>query len=240
MAACRLSNSASVADNDSALRSTPAPWVMARWSASRILSGPIAAGATACAASGRSIRRPGMPPAPSSTARIAPVASGATFPSSIASTTRAAKTMPSSNELDARRLAPCTPTHAVSPAAHSPRARRAPSRSVTTPPGQVVRRRGDRQPVRCGVEADGGQRRSDRREAFGEPLESGGVEPEVVDALLAHACAHGARDDVTRRELVDELVAVLVAEERAVAAQRFAAATGAAWPDGEAPSDGTA
>ena len=76
-----------------------------------------------------------VPPSTSpSTARMAPVGSAASLPFSMASTTRGANTMPSSSEFDARRLAPCTPLHAASPAAHSPGSDEAPSRSVTTPP----------------------------------------------------------------------------------------------------------
>ena len=47
---------------------------------------------------------------------------------------RPANTSPSSNEFDARRLAPCTPVHAASPHAQSPGNVAAPSRSVHTPP----------------------------------------------------------------------------------------------------------
>ena len=56
------------------------------------------------------------------------------LPASIASTSRAPNTMPSSSELDARRLAPCTPVHAVSPPPTARAERVAPSRSVITPP----------------------------------------------------------------------------------------------------------
>ena len=69
-----------------------------------------------------------------STARSAPVGDGPSLPPTIASTTRGANTMPSSSELDASRLAPCTPVQATSPQAHSPGRAEAPSRSVTIPP----------------------------------------------------------------------------------------------------------
>ena len=77
-----------------------------------------------------------MPPGSStpSTARIAPVGSAPTTPCSMASTARGPNTMPSSSEFEARRLAPCTPVSAASPAAHSPSSDDAPSRSVTMPP----------------------------------------------------------------------------------------------------------
>ncbi len=47
---------------------------------------------------------------------MAPVAAGPTTPSSMASTARGPKTMPSSSEFDARRLAPWTPVQDASPA----------------------------------------------------------------------------------------------------------------------------
>ncbi len=72
-------------------------------------------------------------------------------------------------------------------------------------------RRGDRQPVVLGVQADGRERGVNGREARREALEPRGVEPEVVDALLGHAGRHGPADDVARRQLVDEALAVPVA-----------------------------
>ena len=87
--------------------------------------------------------------------------------------------------------------------------------------GEVVRGRRDRQPVVLGVEPD---RRTARRRSSGsagEALEPGGVEPEVVDALLGHACRHGPAHDVAGRQLVDEALAVVVAQHRALAAQRL-------------------
>src|SRR5438046_2050725 len=47
---------------------------------------------------------------------------------------RAPKTTPSSSELLAKRLAPCTPLQAASPAANNPGRLVRPSRSVRTPP----------------------------------------------------------------------------------------------------------
>ena len=49
----------------------------------------------------------------------------------------------------------------------------------------------------------------------------GGVEPEVVDPLLAHPVGHGPADHVPGGQLVDEPLALGVAEQRAVAAQRL-------------------
>ena len=65
---------------------------------------------------------------------MAPVAAGPSWPRSMASTTRGPKTMPSSSELEARRLAPWTPVQVTSPAPQRPARDEAPSRSVTMPP----------------------------------------------------------------------------------------------------------
>ena len=64
---------------------------------------------------------------------IAPVASGASLPATIADDALA-EHEPSSSEFDASRLAPCTPLHAVSPHAQRCGSVDAPSRSVTMPP----------------------------------------------------------------------------------------------------------
>jgi hypothetical protein len=88
---------------------------------------------TSGSAGGTSMRTPPISPTPS-TERMAPVGDGPATPRSIASTTRGPNTMPSSSELEARRLAPCTPLHATSPATQSPGSVVAPSRSATTPP----------------------------------------------------------------------------------------------------------
>ena len=69
-----------------------------------------------------------------STARSAPLGSGLRAPDGMRSARRAPNTMPSSSELEASRLAPCTPVQATSPTAHSPGSAVAPHRSVTTPP----------------------------------------------------------------------------------------------------------
>jgi hypothetical protein len=65
---------------------------------------------------------------------MAPVGSGPSLPRSTASTTRGPKTMPSSSELDASRLAPWTPLQPASPATHRPGSEEAPSRSARMPP----------------------------------------------------------------------------------------------------------
>src|SRR5581483_9630924 len=114
--------------SDSAERSTPASRVIDSCSCSRVTTGPSSH------RTAKSSLRPAMPPSRWCTARIAPVGVGPRTPRSMASTTRGAKTMPSSRELDASRLAPCTPLHAVSPAAHSPGSDDAPSMSTTMPP----------------------------------------------------------------------------------------------------------
>ena len=80
---------------------------------------------------------PAAPPArcrPSRIGASTPVAVGPSPPARIVSASRAPKTMPSSNELEASRLAPWTPVQATSPAAHRPGSAVAPHRSVSTPP----------------------------------------------------------------------------------------------------------
>ena len=95
-----------------------------------------------------------------------------------------------------RRGRPCT---ATSPAAHRPGSDVAPSRSVTTPPHSVVGGRGDGQPVRGRVEADLARaRRRWSGTAASKSLEAGGVEPDVVDALLEHARGHRPGDTTSR------------------------------------------
>ena len=146
---------------------------------------------------------------------------GPSTPRSMASTTRGPKTMPSSSEFDASRLAPCTPLHATSPATQSPGSVGGAVEVGDDAAAAVVGGRRDGQPVGGRVEADLGERRHDRGEPLGEALEAGGVEPEVVDALLEHAGGDGPAHLVARQQLVDEAVALGVAEQRAVAAQRL-------------------
>jgi hypothetical protein len=81
---------------------------------------------------------------------------------------------------------------------------------------------GDRQPVRSGVETDLRTDAAIGGEAHVEAVEPGGVEPEVVDALVEHAGRHGPADLVPRQQLVDEAGAVGVAQQGAVAPQRLA------------------
>ena len=52
----------------------------------------------------------------------------------MSSAIRRAKTSPSSSELEASRLAPCTPVQAASPHAYRPGIEVRPRRSVRTPP----------------------------------------------------------------------------------------------------------
>ena len=86
-------------------------------------------------------------------------------PRSMASTTRAPNTMPSSSELEARRLAPCTPEQATSPAAHSPGSDGGAVEVGDHTAAEVVGGRRDGQPVGRGVEPDAGQRGADGRES---------------------------------------------------------------------------
>ncbi len=80
------------------------------------------------------ISLPDSGPAPPRKDRMTPVSPGPSRPAAMASASRAPNTIPSSNEFDASRLAPCTPVQATSPTAHNPAIALAPSRSVTTPP----------------------------------------------------------------------------------------------------------
>ena len=65
----------------------------------------------------------------------------------IASAARAPNTSPSSSELLASRLAPCTPVQATSPAANSPRDRRAAVEVGLDAAHDVVRGRAHRNPI---------------------------------------------------------------------------------------------
>jgi hypothetical protein len=118
-------------------------------------------------------------------------------------------------------LAPCTPVHATSPHAHRPGERGGAVEIGDDAAAQVVGGRRDRQPVAARVEADRPHCGRDRRETFVERFKSGGVEPQVVRALFEHARRHRFGDDVARRQLVDEALAVGVAQESAVASQGF-------------------
>ena len=107
--------------------------------------------------------------------------------------------------------------------------------------GEVVGGGGDRAASRWPgrgrpPRSDGG----DGREALVEALEAGGVEPQVVDALLEHAGGHGPADQVARRQLVDEALAVGVAQQRAVAPQRLGQQRPGHRPGGAARWGGTA
>ena len=161
-----------------------------------------------------------MPPPPSSE-RIAPVARGPSTPRSMASTTRGPKTMPSSSELEARRLAPITPLQLASPATQRPGQRRRAVEVGEDAAAAVVGRRRDGEPVLGGVQPDVGELGRDRREPFGEAVEPGGVEPQVLDALVDHAGGDRSAHLVAREQLVDEPLALAVPQQRAVPAQRL-------------------
>ncbi len=177
--------------------------VMARWSSSRNLArSPLGSsvrdGNDRATWSGRAQMTPSTGRS-RITGRMAPVASGPLFPRSMASTTRGPNTMPSSRELEARRLAPWTPVQATSPAGPQAGQGGGPVEVGQDAAGEVVGGGGHRQPVarrvrgRCHVPmrrwSGSGRRR----------LETGGVEPQVVDALLEHAGRHGLADHVPRR-----------------------------------------
>ena len=125
----------------------------------------------------------------------------------MASTQRAPKTMPSSSEFEASRFAPCTPVQAASPAAQRPGSAVAPSRSVSTPPRQVVGGRRDRQPVPAGIEPGLGRATWIVGKRRGEVLERGRVEPHVLAAVFAQLAGDRPAHDVARQQLVDETLA---------------------------------
>ena len=121
---------------------------------------------------------------------------------------RAPNTSPSSSELLARRLAPCTRVHATSPAANRPGDRRAPGEVGVDAAAHVVRRRADRQQVArrsrarpaAGV-GDAGKTRAHPRRVQ--------VRQRQIDRApgafgLAH---HRGGDDVARREIAAAVVA---------------------------------
>jgi hypothetical protein len=89
------------------------------------------------------------------------------------------------------------------------------------PATQVVRGRGHGQPVGGRVEAGLPHRRGDGGEALVEALQRGGVEPEVLGALLEHPLRHGPAHPVPRQQLVHEAFAPGVPQQRAVAPQRL-------------------
>ena len=127
---------------------------------------------------GRTVRRSRRtsPAAGPSTLRMAPVAAGPSCPAATASTARAPKTRPSSSELDARRLAPCTPGAGDLAGGPQARQRRGAVEVGDDAAAQVVGRRGDGEQVAGGVEADLDQPPGDRREPLGEAVDAGGVE----------------------------------------------------------------
>jgi hypothetical protein len=81
--------------------------------------------------------------------------------------------------------------------------------------------RSDREPVLGRVETQAGQLGHDRGEALGEVLQAGRVQPEVLDVLLEHAGGDGPADLVPRQQLVDEALALGVAQQGAVTPQRL-------------------
>ena len=89
---------------------------------------------------------------------------------------RAAKTSPSSRELDASRFAPWTPVHEHSPHAYRPSRRRATEQVGLDPARGVVLGRGHREQLGGGVDAELAAPRDDRREARarGTPPRGGG------------------------------------------------------------------
>ena len=82
----------------------------------------------------------------------------------------------------------------------------------------------DREPFARRVEPDRLTNAPDRREARGEALHRGRVEPEVTQAPLVQSSGDGARDDIARREVSHWVLvghegsAIFVAEDGTLAA----------------------
>ena len=222
----------------SALRTTPASRVMIRWSSSRI-------GAAARRRAVRARRRAGA--CPRSIPRSTPVASG--------------ESLPAGDRLDRRApRTPGSPTTSSTPGG-SRRGRRC-TRLPRTPRGRGAssRRRGRCRRHHTGSAPPappaasrgwGRDRRSGRRarswgNARREPVDAGGVEPQVVEPALVEPAADRAGDHVARREIAErvlgghERLALVVAQDRALAAQRLREQAGAASTGGAAPWGGTA
>ena len=109
---------------------------------------------------------------------------------------------------------PVGPVHAgARHLAHGPQAgqRRRPPQVGDDAPGKVVRRRGDREPIGLGVETDRRERRRNGREALREPLQAGGVQPQMIRALFGHAGRHGPAHHIARGQLVDEPLSRVIA-----------------------------
>ena len=135
-AAARAASSAAVAPATSAERTAPGPRSSPRW---------IAVRSVAPSERRRPLAQPRRSPRGSS-----PAASRAVMSSAI----RWAKTRPSSSELEASRLAPCTPVQDTSPQAYRP-VEGGPAVQVGADPAAgVVLGRGDRQQVGGRVEAE--------------------------------------------------------------------------------------
>ena len=190
--------------SEAAVRTTPAPAVMARCSSSRPLTG--SAGLLADPRGGRGGREPAHADLPRlgrrpgrRTGRRAPVGPGPSLPESTASTARAPNTMPSSSEFEASRLAPWTPVHGH--LAGRPQAGQGggPVEIGQDAAAQVVSRRRHGQPVPDRVEAQVAHRPPP---ASGTGLAKSStardVQPHVVDAVLAR-CGRATAAATTSR-----------------------------------------
>ena len=180
----------------------------------------------------------------------APVASrtAARAGSRIAVAARAPKTSPSSSELLASRLAPCTPVQATSPAAIQSRHRGAPRQVGGHAAHHVVRRRRHRNRGR-GPGRDRARGRRPRSSGSGACTHAG---VEVLERQVDRAAGPGllahdrARHQIARGQLAGRLVAgheplaVGVEQPRAFAAQRLGQQEARRAGHGDAPSDGTA
>ena len=86
---------------------------------------------------------------------------------------------------------------------------------------QVMRRRGDGKPVATRVESGFFERTGDRGKAFDEMIESGRVEPAMIDIEFEHAPGHRPTHLITREQFIDKLDTGGVTQQRAMAAQRL-------------------
>src|SRR5439155_14021417 len=92
---------------------------------------------------------------------------------------------------------------------------------------QVVGGGRNREPVARRVEPDRLARAPDRGEPRRETVDTGGVEPQVVEAALVQTTADRARDNVARREVGERVLrgherfTVVVAQDRALTTQGF-------------------
>ncbi len=141
---------------------------------------------------------------------------------------RAPKTSPSSSELLARRLAPCTRVHATSPAANRPGDARAARQVGVDAAAQIVGRGTHRQPIARKVEPGPRAGLRDAGKSMCRPVRIEVRERQVHGAAGAFGLAHHrGGHHIARREIAPAVVsrherlAVAVDQARAFAADGF-------------------